>query len=156
MVITIFESAILILIFFFKFLIFFAWFLWLPWFPENYETYCICYLVWLIKVETIWFPSVNWSFWLEYILAKMCHVLYDSGSLVSSIQSIKREVIKTLKSIFRLQAAAAGSLISPWGNLWATLLLLHYLFQIAYEGDFRSLFTVTFWQKVDFLISNAR
>ena len=27
-------------------------------------------------------------------------------------------------------------------------------FQIAYEGDFWSLFTVTFWQKVDFLISN--
>ena len=30
------------------------------------------------------------------------------------------------------------------------------LFQIAYEGDFRSLCTVTFWQKVDFLNSNAR
>ena len=29
-------------------------------------------------------------------------------------------------------------------------------FQIAYEGDFWSLRTVTFWQKVDFLISNAR
>ena len=28
-------------------------------------------------------------------------------------------------------------------------------FQISYEGDFRSLCTVTFWQKVDFLISNA-
>ena len=28
-------------------------------------------------------------------------------------------------------------------------------FQIAYEGDFRSLCTVNFWQKVDFLISNA-
>ena len=28
-------------------------------------------------------------------------------------------------------------------------------FQIAYEGDFRVLCTVTFWQKVDFLISNA-
>ena len=27
--------------------------------------------------------------------------------------------------------------------------------QIAYEGDFRSLFTVTFSQKVDFLIINA-
>ena len=31
----------------------------------------------------------------------------------------------------------------------------HDVFQIAYEGDFRSLYTVTFWQKVDFLISNA-
>ena len=29
------------------------------------------------------------------------------------------------------------------------------LFQIAYEGDFWSLCTVTFWKKVDFLISNA-
>ena len=29
------------------------------------------------------------------------------------------------------------------------------LFQIAYAGDFRSLFAVTFWQKVDFLISNV-
>ena len=29
-------------------------------------------------------------------------------------------------------------------------------FQIAYEGDFRSLCTVTYWQKVDSLISNAR
>ena len=28
-------------------------------------------------------------------------------------------------------------------------------FQIAYEGDFRSLCAVTFQQKVDFLISNA-
>ena len=28
-------------------------------------------------------------------------------------------------------------------------------FQIAYEGDSRSLYIVTFWQKVDFLISNA-
>ena len=28
-------------------------------------------------------------------------------------------------------------------------------FQIVYEGDFWSLCTVTFWQKVDFLISNA-
>ena len=28
-------------------------------------------------------------------------------------------------------------------------------FQIAYEGDFGSLCTLTFWQKVDFLISNA-
>ena len=30
------------------------------------------------------------------------------------------------------------------------------LFQIAYEGNFQSLLTVTFWQKVVFLISNAR
>ena len=30
------------------------------------------------------------------------------------------------------------------------------LFQIAYEGDFRPLCTVTFRQKVDFLISNVR
>ena len=29
------------------------------------------------------------------------------------------------------------------------------LFQIAYVADFRSLCTVTFWQKVDLLISNA-
>ena len=29
------------------------------------------------------------------------------------------------------------------------------LFQIAYEGDFQSLSTVTFWQKVTFLISNV-
>ena len=29
------------------------------------------------------------------------------------------------------------------------------LFQITYEGDFRSLCTVTFWQKVDFLISKV-
>jgi hypothetical protein len=29
------------------------------------------------------------------------------------------------------------------------------LFQIANEGDFRFLCTVTFWQKVDFLISNV-
>ena len=29
------------------------------------------------------------------------------------------------------------------------------LFYIAYEGNFRSLCTVTFWQKVDFLISNT-
>ena len=29
------------------------------------------------------------------------------------------------------------------------------LFQIAYEGDFWSLCTVTFGKKVDFLISNA-
>ena len=28
-------------------------------------------------------------------------------------------------------------------------------FQIAYEGDFRSSYTVIFWQKVDFFISNA-
>ena len=28
-------------------------------------------------------------------------------------------------------------------------------FQIAYEEDFGSLCTVTFWQKVDFLISNV-
>ena len=29
------------------------------------------------------------------------------------------------------------------------------LFQITYEWDFWSLYTVTFWEKVDFLISNA-
>ena len=29
-------------------------------------------------------------------------------------------------------------------------------FLIAYAGDFLSLCSVTFWQKVDFLISNAR
>ena len=29
------------------------------------------------------------------------------------------------------------------------------LFQIAYEGDFGPFYTVTFLQKVDFLISNA-
>ena len=29
------------------------------------------------------------------------------------------------------------------------------LFQIAYEGDFLYVCTVTFWQEVDFLISNA-
>ena len=28
------------------------------------------------------------------------------------------------------------------------------IFQIAYEGDVWSLCTVTFWQKVDYLISN--
>ena len=28
-------------------------------------------------------------------------------------------------------------------------------FQIAYEGDFQSLYNVNFWKKVDFLISNA-
>ena len=106
--------------FFFKFLIFFAWFLWLPWFPENYETYCICYLVWLIKVETIWFPCSKWSFWLEYILIKNVSCL---GILIQ-IQIIERKVIKSLKSVFRLHAAA-GSLTRPWGNLWATLLSLH-------------------------------
>ena len=30
------------------------------------------------------------------------------------------------------------------------------LLEISYEGDFLSLCNVTFWQKVDFLISNGR
>ena len=32
----------------------------------------------------------------------------------------------------------------------------HAALKIAYEGDFLSLCTVIFWQKVDFLISNMR
>ena len=45
-------------------------------------------------------------------------------------------------------------------NLWnrpsvQLLLVLYWPFQIAYEGDFRSLCTVSFWQKVTFLISNT-
>ena len=59
----------------------------------------------------------------------------------------------------------------PWGIFWASGVFLgtckyfrkssrnplrstYRLFQIAYEGNFWSLCTVTFWKKDDFLISN--
>ena len=54
---------------------------------------------------------------------------------------------------------------NPWPIIWYLLQShkfyhvlfrsTHKLFQISYEWDFGSLCTVTFWQKVDFLISNT-
>ena len=59
------------------------------------------------------------------------------------------------KNDYCMVASSSLSCIEAHAGLFRLPKAPYSIFKIAYEGDFRSLFSVTFWQKVYFLISNV-
>ena len=117
----------------------------------------------LLKILS-WFFS--WAFWQFSLKAKRYFSLSNKeknnyylpwSCFVQKLKHIRecRSLKQNLSSLFLLWQKLFTVKLSPEFSQ-VSFRSTYSLFQIAYEGDFGSLCTVTFWQKVDFLISKAR